>query len=58
MRQLMGKHTSLNNSVNQYIERLNDLNHYLLCFSEGHTTQLNQDNIIEILDKAKAMDSK
>jgi hypothetical protein len=32
---------------------LNDLNRYLLYFSEEHSKQLDQDEIIEILDQAK-----
>jgi hypothetical protein len=35
---------------------LNDLNRYLLYFAEGNPKQLDQDEIIEILDQAKAMD--
>jgi hypothetical protein len=44
----------LNTSVQQYLERLNDLNRYLLYFSEEDLKQLDQDEIIEILDQAKA----
>jgi hypothetical protein len=46
----------LNTSVQQFVERLNDLNRYLLYFPEENLKQLNQDEIIEILDQAKAMD--
>jgi hypothetical protein len=35
---------------------LNDLNHYLLYFHEENPKQLDQDEIIEILDQAKARD--
>jgi hypothetical protein len=35
---------------------LNDLNRYLLYFPEEKNKQLDQDEIIEILDQAKAMD--
>jgi hypothetical protein len=35
---------------------LNDLNRYLLYFPEGNPKQLDQDEIIEILDQAKAWD--
>jgi hypothetical protein len=35
---------------------LNDLNRYLLYFLEENPKQLDQDEIIEILDQAKAMD--
>jgi hypothetical protein len=33
---------------------LNDLNHYLLYFPDKNPKQLDQDEIIEILDQAKA----
>jgi hypothetical protein len=35
---------------------LNNLNHFLLYFPEENPNQLDQDEIIEILDQAKAMD--
>jgi hypothetical protein len=35
---------------------LNDLNRYLLYFPEENHKQIHQDEIIEILDQAKAMD--
>jgi hypothetical protein len=41
-------------TVQQFVERLNDLNRYLLYFAEEHPSQLKQDEIIEILDQAKA----
>ena len=41
-------------SVQQFVERLNDLNHYLLYFPEESPKQLDQDEIIEILHQAKA----
>jgi hypothetical protein len=44
----------LNTSVQQFLERLNDLNHYLLYFPEEKPKQLDQDEINEILDQAKA----
>jgi hypothetical protein len=44
----------LNTSVQQFVERLNDLNRYLLYFPEENPKQLDQDEIIEILDQAKA----
>jgi hypothetical protein len=46
----------LNTSVQQSVEwqRLNDLNRYLLFFPEENPKQLDQDEIIEILDQAKA----
>jgi hypothetical protein len=46
----------LNTSVQQFVERLHDLNRYLLYFPEGNPKQLDQDEIIEILDQAKAVD--
>jgi hypothetical protein len=41
-------------TVQQFVERLNDLNRYLLYFPDKHPSQLKQDEIIEILDQAKA----
>jgi hypothetical protein len=46
----------LNMSVQQFVERLNDLNCHLLYFPEENPKQLDQDEIIEILDQAKARD--
>jgi hypothetical protein len=46
----------LNTSVQQFVEMLNDLNRYLLYFPEEISKQLDQDEIIEILDQAKAVD--
>jgi hypothetical protein len=46
----------INTSVQQFVERLNDLNRYLLYFPEENSKQLDQDEIIEILDQAKAWD--
>jgi hypothetical protein len=46
----------LNTSVQQFVERLNDLNRYLLYFPEEYPKQLDQDEIIQILDQAKAWD--
>jgi hypothetical protein len=46
----------LSTSVQQFVERLNDLNRYLLYFPEENPKQLDQDEIIEILDQAKARD--
>jgi hypothetical protein len=47
----------LNTSVQQFVvkQRLNDLNRYLLYFSEENPKQLDQDEFIEILDQAKAL---
>jgi hypothetical protein len=50
----MGLNTSVKQIVRQFVERLNELNRYLLYFSEENPKQLNQDEIIEILDQAKA----
>jgi hypothetical protein len=46
----MGRTTT----VWQFVKRLNDLNWYLLYFPEEYPSQLNQDEIIKILDQAKA----
>jgi hypothetical protein len=54
MRQTRGIYMGLNTSVQQFIERLNDLNCYLLYFPEENPKQLDQDEIIEILDQVKA----
>jgi hypothetical protein len=48
MRQPRGLYISLNTSVQQFVERLNDLNCYLLYFPEENPKQLDQDEIIEI----------
>jgi hypothetical protein len=44
----------LNPSIQQFLERVNDLNRYLLYFPEENTKQSDQDEIIEILDQEKA----
>jgi hypothetical protein len=44
----------LNTSVQQFVERLNDLNRYLLYFPEENPKHLDQDEIMEILDQAKS----
>jgi hypothetical protein len=51
-----GLYMGLNTSVQQFVVRqqLNDLNSYLLYFPEENPKQLDQDEIIEILDQAKA----
>jgi hypothetical protein len=49
-----GSYVGLNTSVLQYVERLNDLNRYLLYFLEEKSKKLDQDEIIEILDQATA----
>jgi hypothetical protein len=56
LRQIRGLYMGLNTSVKQFVERLNDLNRYLLYFPERIPKQLDQDEIIEILDQAKAWD--
>ena len=43
-----------NITVQQFVERLNELNRYLLFFPEKCPTPLTQDEIIEILDQAKS----
>jgi hypothetical protein len=54
MRQLRGLYMGVNTSVQQFVERLNDLNRYLLYFPEENRNQLDQDEIIDILDQPKA----
>jgi hypothetical protein len=44
----------LNTSLQQFVESLNDLNRYLLYFLGENPKQLDQDEIIEMLDQAKA----
>jgi hypothetical protein len=44
----------LNTSVQQFVERLNDLNRCVLSFPQENPKQLDQVEIIEILDQAKA----
>jgi hypothetical protein len=50
---MRGLYMGLNKSVQQFVERFNDFNHYLLYFSEENPKQLDQDEIIEILDQDK-----
>jgi hypothetical protein len=54
MRQPRSLYMDLNTSIQQFVERLNDLNRYLLYFPEENPKQLDQDEIIEVLDQAKA----
>jgi hypothetical protein len=54
MRQPRGLYMGLNTSVQQFVQMLYDLNRYLLYFPEENSKQLDQDEIIEILDQAKA----
>jgi hypothetical protein len=56
IRQPWGLYMGLNTCIQQFVERLNDLNCYLLYLPEENTKQLYQDEIIEILDQAKAWD--
>jgi hypothetical protein len=56
MRQPRGLYMCLNTSVQRFVERKNDLNHYILHFCEEKPKQLDQDEIIEILDQAKDRD--
>jgi hypothetical protein len=43
-----------NVTVQMFVERLNELNRYLLYFPEENPKQLDQEEIIEILDQSKA----
>jgi hypothetical protein len=58
MRQPRGLCKGFDTSVQQFVERqqLHDLNRYLLIFPEETPKNLGQDEIIEILDQAKAWD--
>jgi hypothetical protein len=56
MKQPKCLYMGLNTSIQQFVERLNDLIRYLLYFPEENPKQLDQDEIIEILDQAKARD--
>jgi hypothetical protein len=47
---------ALNTSIKQFLQRLNDLNRYLLYFAEETPKKVDQDETIEILDQAKAWD--
>jgi hypothetical protein len=55
MRQPSGSYLVLNTSAQQYVESLNELNRYMLYFSGENPKQIDQDEIIEILDQAKAV---
>jgi hypothetical protein len=54
MRLPRGLYIGLNTSVQQFVERLNDLNRYLLYFPDENPKKLDQDEIIEILDQSNA----
>jgi hypothetical protein len=56
MRHPRGLYMRLNTSIQNFVEKLNDLNRYLFYFSEENRKQLDQDEIIEILDQANTMD--
>jgi DNA-binding GntR family transcriptional regulator len=57
MRQPSGLYMGLNTSVQQqFVQRLNDFNRYLLYFPEENYKHLDQDEILEILDQGKARD--
>jgi hypothetical protein len=43
----------LDTSVQKFVERLNDLNCYLLYFPEEHPKKLDHDKIIDMLHQAK-----
>jgi hypothetical protein len=51
-----GLQMGLNMSVQKFVERLNELNCFLLLFPEENPKQLDQDEMIEILDLTKDMD--
>jgi hypothetical protein len=44
---------ALNTSVYKFVERLNDINRFLLYFPEENSKQIDQDEIIEISDQDK-----
>jgi hypothetical protein len=44
-------------SAQKFVQRLNDLNCYLLIFRKKTPKQLDQDEIIEFLDHAKVPDT-
>jgi hypothetical protein len=60
MRQPRGLYMGVNTSIQQFgdRQRLNDHNRYLLYFPEENPKQLDQDETIDILDQAKAVDPK
>jgi hypothetical protein len=43
----------INTSIQQFVERLNEINRYLLSIPEENSKQLDQDEIIEILDQTR-----
>jgi hypothetical protein len=52
----MGLFIGLNTSVQQFVEKLNEHNRYLMYFPKENPKNLDQDEIIEILDQSKAVD--
>jgi hypothetical protein len=56
MRQPRSLYMGHNKSVQQFVERLNDLNRFLLYFPEENPKHLDQNEIIETLDQAKERD--
>jgi hypothetical protein len=54
MRHPRGLYMGLSTSGKQFVERLHELNRYLLYFPEENPKQLDQDEIIEFLDQSKA----
>jgi hypothetical protein len=44
----------LNTFIQQFVKRMNDLNRFLLYFADENPEKLDQDEIIENLDQAKA----
>jgi hypothetical protein len=57
MRQPRGLYMVLNTSVQQFVERLNDLNRYLLYLLEENHKQLDQDEIIENFRSSQGLGS-
>jgi hypothetical protein len=53
MSHILSLFMGLNTSVQQFVERRNDLNYYLLYFPVANPKKLDQDEIIEILDQDK-----
>jgi hypothetical protein len=52
LRQIRGLYMCLNMSVQKSVERLNDINRYLLYFPEENPKHLDQDEMIEISDQS------
>jgi hypothetical protein len=50
MRKCRGLYMGFNTSVKQLVDRLNDLNRYLMYFSEEKPKKMDQDKMIEMLD--------